>query len=242
MKTKALRPYGHALRDYFAGDESAVITMQTSLGEYDALPISIFFREPQHFLPFEGVALDHCRGRVLDAGAGTGVHALELQKKDFDVTAVDILPEAVEIMKERGVRDARLGDMFNVDNGERFDTILMLMNGTGPMGTLDGLDAFLERAPRLLNRGGRVILDSSEVELQELPQGAPDPDWPKEPSVYVGESWIRLEYRGNRGEPFRELYIDHSTLEGHAQRAGWRCDVIFLDEHGAFTALLHPPR
>lgn len=242
MKAKALRPYGRALRDYFEGDTSAAITMQTSLGEYDALPISIFFRERDHFLPFEGVALDYCRGRVLDAGAGTGVHALELQRAGLEVTAVDILPEAVEIMEKRGVRNVQLGDMFDLNGGERFDTILMLMNGTGPMGTLDGLDGFLERAPKLLNPGGRVILDSSEVELQEMPHDAPRPEWPNEPSVYVGESWIRLEYRGDRGEPFRELYIDHSTLAGHAERAGWRCDVIFLDEHGAYTALLHPPR
>lgn len=241
MKAQALRPYGHALRDYFAGDKSAAINMQTSLGEYDALPISIFFRERNHFLPFEGVALDHCRGRVLDVGAGTGVHALELQREGFEVTAIDILPEAIEIMKKRGVKDARLSEMFEFDNGDRFDTILMLMNGTGPLGTLDGLDSFLERAPRLLNHGGRVILDSSEVELQDLPHHAPRPEWPSEPSVYVGESWIRLEYRGDQGDPFRELYIDHSTLEGHAERAGWRCDIIFLDEHGAFTAILHPP-
>lgn len=237
-----MRLFGRALDDYFAGDASALITLQTSLGEYDALPVRIFFREFPDFLPFETVAMDYCRGHVLDAGAGTGVHALELQERGFKVTAVDIVPEAVEIMRSRGVRDAREADMFRLDRGERFDTILMMMNGPGPMGTLDGLDRFLERAPKLLNAGGRVILDSSRIEPQTPPPNAPPVEWPAVPRPYDGEAWIRLEYKGERGDPFRELYLDHTTLEGHAERAGWRCDLIFLDEHGTFTAVLQPPR
>jgi SAM-dependent methyltransferase len=242
MVKNALNPYARALSDYFEGERSVTITLHSSLGEHDALPMSLFFRRPRDFFDFEIAALDHCYGRILDAGAGTGVHALELQKRGLDVTAVDITAEAVEIMRKRGVVDARHADMFELNGGERFDTVLMMMNGTGPMETLDGLDRFLDRAPRLLNPGGRVVLDSSEVHMVDPPHHAPHIDWPDEPSTYVGESWIRLEYAGELGPPFRELYIDHATLEGHAERAGWRCEIVFHEENGAFTAVMQPPR
>jgi SAM-dependent methyltransferase len=242
MAKAALIPYARALRDYFEGDTSATITLHSNLGENDSLPMNLFFRTPRDFFDFEIAALEHCRGRVLDAGAGTGVDALELQRRGVDVTAVDILPEAVEIMRKRGVKDARDGDMFRLNSGERFDTVLMMMNGTGPMETLDGLDRFLDRAPRLLNPGGRVVLDSAEAQYVEPMQHAPRIEWPDEPSLYLGESWIRLEYDGDLGSPFRELYVDHATLEGHAERAGWRCEVVFHEENGAYTAVLTPPR
>lgn len=236
-----MRPFGRALSAYVSGNTSAFIMLHTSLGEYDSLPVSLFFRERDQFLPFEAAAMEHCRGRVLDAGAGTGVHALELQRRGHDVTAIDIVPEAVDIMRDRGVHDAREADMLSLGAEDRFDTILMMMNGTGPLGTLDGLDRFFDLAPRLLRPGGRVVMDSSAVEPQDPPVGAPPADWPDEPSAYVGESWIRVEYGGERGTPFRELYVDHATLEAHARRARWRCSLVFHDEYGTYTAVLRPP-
>jgi hypothetical protein len=94
----------------------------------------------------------------------------------------------------------------------------------------------------LLTPGGRVVLDSSEVYVVDPPAHAPRMEWPNEPSTYVGESWMRLEYAGEMGAPFRELFIDHATLEGHAERAGWRCEIVFHEESGAFTAVMQPPR
>ena len=98
-------------------------------------------------------ALSLCRGRVLDLGAGAGRHALELQGRGHEVTAIDVSREAVEVMRERGVRDARCGDLDAVD-GERFDTILLLMHGIGLVGTLTGWRTFSDR-PTSMPRGRR---------------------------------------------------------------------------------------
>jgi cyclopropane fatty-acyl-phospholipid synthase-like methyltransferase len=70
------------------------------------------------------------RGRVLDAGCGTGEHVLMAASRGLDATGVDAAPSAIAIGQrkaaERGltarllVWDAlRLGEM-----GERFDTVL----------------------------------------------------------------------------------------------------------------------
>lgn len=236
-----LAPHARALRDYHEGDHHAVMITHSSLGECDELPVAVFFREPDDFFPFERMALELCRGRVLDAGAGTGVHTVALQKRGVEVRAVELLPEAVEIMLERGVRNARCADMFELE-GERYDTLLMLMNGIGPVGTLAELDPFLAWAGRLLAPGGQILVDSGEALISEPPPGAPEWEWP-EPTAdgYPGEAWIRLEYRGEVGAPFRELYADAETLAAHVERGGWRCEFAFTDEAGAYLARLRPP-
>ena len=229
------------MADYFGGDSAAALVVHSSLGECDKLPVAVFFRGPDDFFPFERAALALCRGRILDAGAGTGVHALELQRLGFEVRAIDVLPEAVAIMDERGVIEPKCADLFELE-GERFDTLLMLMNGVGPVGTLEGLRRFFDAAGRLLLPGGQILLDSGEAIVAEPPAGAPRWEWP-EPTAdgYAGEAWIRLEYRGEVGAPFRELYVDAETLAARVERVGWRCEIAFTDEAGAYLARLRPP-
>ena len=237
MKMPALSPYGRALRDYHAGAVDAVITVHSDLGEHEEMSVSIFFREGEGLFPFERVALDLCRGTVLDLGAGVGVHALALQDRGLEVQAIEIVPEAVEIMRARGVRQVIEGDGREYA-GEPVDTIIMLMNGVGPLGTLAGLDAFLKRAAAFLRPGGQILLDSGAVERRTEDAEAPSIAWPEAPSAYPGEAWVRLEYQGELGDPFRELYADGKTLTAHARRAGWNTETVFQSEGGSYVARL----
>lgn len=233
-------PHAQALRDYFAGDRAATLILHNDLGEQEELPVSVFFREPDDFFSFEIAALQLCRGRVLDVGAGTGVHTLYLQQRGFEVCAIDVLPEAVEIMRRRGVRDARLVDVNEFIDGceaERFDTVLMMMNGVGILGTLEGLDRFLGRAARLLQPGGQILVDSGPARIVG-DQEAPAAELALDDSRYPGEAWIRLEYRGEKGPPFRELYCDSETLAEHAAAAGWEAEVVFRDRLLGYVARL----
>ncbi len=118
----------------------------------------------------------------------------------------------------------------------------MMMNGIGPAGTLAGLDRFLERADRLLAPGGQILVDSGEAVPQDDSGVEFEPPWPIEPGRYPGEAWIQLEYRGVRGTPFRELYVEAETLVARVRRAGWECDVVFEGEYGGgFLARITRP-
>jgi len=232
-------PHARALRDYFAGERDATLTLYSDLGEVEQIPAALFFRAPEEFFPFERAALELCRGRVLDVGAGTGVHSLYLQERGREVVAIDVMAEAVEIMWARGVRDARLVSIHAAlsDWDERFDTILMMMNGIGILGTLAGLDEFLRRVPRLLAPGGQIILDSGPANL------AGDSDDPAEVATvdddrYSGEAFIELEYKGVRGPPFRELYADSETLTERATAAGWDVEIVYREGMGGYVARL----
>jgi SAM-dependent methyltransferase len=219
---------------------TASLIVHSSLGECDELPVSVFFRGEAEFFPFDTAALSLCRGRVLDVGAGTGVHSLALQGRGQPVRAAEVLPEAVRIMRRRGVQDIVHADLFDLAQ-ERYDTLLMLMNGIGPVGTLAGLEPFLAAAGRLLAPGGQILLDSGEAHVVPASADAPRWDWPP-PTVdaYVGEAWIRLQYRDEVAPPFRELYLDSATLIERAGRLGWRCELAFTDETGGYLACLRP--
>ena len=235
---ESLEPHGRALLDYFAGEHDAMLRLRSSMGEDDEIPVAVFFREPDEFFPFETYAMELCRGRVLDAGAGTGVHSLVLQERGFDVTAVEILPQAIEILRRRGVENVVEGDMFALEPG-LFDTVIMLMNGIGPVGTLAGLDPFLDRAKALVAPGGQILVDSAAPVVHDAVVVPAAGAWPPPTADgYPGEAWIELEYRGAVGAPFRELYVDAGTLAARAERAGWQCTIAFGDAEGGYLARL----
>jgi len=199
--------------------------------------MQVFFRGPSEFSALEEAALDLCRGRVLDAGAGAGCHTLALQDRGLSVCAIDIAPEAVEVMRRRGVEDARCADLFTFQ-GAVFETILLMMNGIGVVGDLAGLDRFLEDVRRLLAPDGQILLDSYDPRRDDEARPAAVSAYRAAGARYVGEMRFRLEYRGRKGPPLRWLFLDAPLLAERAMKAGWSCELIWREEEGHYLARL----
>jgi SAM-dependent methyltransferase len=229
-------PHGRALRDFHEGDTSAEVIVHGDDGETEVVPIRVFFRGPSEFSALEEAALELCRGRVLDAGAGAGCHSLVLQERGLSVTAIDIAPEAVEVMRRRGVRDARCADLFHFRGGP-FETILLMMNGIGVVGDLAGLDRFLADVPRLLTPRGQILLDSYDPTWTEESPGAGHGAWTST-GRYIGEMRFQLEYQGRKGPTLSWLFLDSSLLAERAMKAGWSCEVLWQEEEGHYLARL----
>ncbi|MFI5339105.1 MAG: class I SAM-dependent methyltransferase [Candidatus Methylomirabilales bacterium] len=235
MDSAPWRPHGRALLDFYSGDTSAEVVTHGDDGETEVVPIRVFFRGPSEFSALEEAALDLCRGRVLDAGAGC--HSLVLQEQDLPVCAIDIAPEAVEIMQRRGVRDARCADIFHFHGGP-FDTLLLMMNGIGVVEDLAGLDRFLADAHRLLAPDGQILLDSYDPTWTHDPDGAPSRGAGGPSDRYIGEMRFRLEYKGKKGPTLAWLFLDSELLAERAMKAGWSCEVIWQEEEGHYLARL----
>jgi len=239
-ETAAWKPLGAALLDFHNGEHAAEIVITSDLWVDENTPVASFYRPDDQPLPeLETSALDLCRGRVLDLGAGAGRHALELQKAGHDVVAVDVLPETVEIMRERGVLDARCGDITAVED-ELFDTVLMLMHGLGVVGNVQGLGSLLEMLPAILRPGGRLVCDSADL-AAVLEQESPDLlETLATPERYLGEVSFGLSYGDFEGPSYPWLFIDPHGLEIIAHAAGFELEVAARGERGAFLAVLEP--
>jgi len=220
--------FGRALQDQFANGAAATLWLHNSYDEPEEMPVDIFFRTEEEMPDIELEAMDMCEGRVLDVGGGAGSHALILQERGFDVVAIDISAAAAEIMKTRGVSNAVTGDIYNYST-EKFDTLLLLMNGIGLTGTLDGFKDFLSHARLLLNEGGQLLFDSSDINY--LYEGAAKPT-----DKYYGEVAYQYEYENEKGDWFNWLYIDPQLLKKIARETGWECHLLFDDGQDQYLA------
>ena len=128
---------------------------------------------------------------------------------------------------------------------EQFDTILMLMNGIGIVGTLDRLPKFFRQRDKLLAPGGQVLCDSSDIsyvfEDERLRVGDGTSgmngmiDIPNEMDYY-GEHSFRMQYKDTIGEPFDWLYIDADTLKENAAKNGYIAEIVAEGDHYDYLA------
>ena len=155
--------FGLALNDFFKTGKAETLMLHNSYDEPEEMPIDIFFRTEDEMPLLEHKAMSLCSGKTLDVGAGVGSHALFLQELNVDVTAIDISADAVQIMKQRGVKKGFIQNIFLLE--EKFDTLLFLMNGIGLTGTLAGFIDFLNKAKELIYPNGQLIFDLSLIHI-----------------------------------------------------------------------------
>ena len=227
-------PMGAAIRDYFRQGKSAQLKVLSSLFDDDEMPVAHLFRSYHEMPPLEQRALNEARGKVLDVGAGAGCHALALQERGLDVTAVDISPLSCETMKERGVANVECVNIFNQRFQERFDTLLLLMNGTGIAGKLSRLPQLLSRLKQLMNPGAQILIDSSDLRyIYEDENGVLDVDLD---GAYYGEVDYQMTYRNIIGKSFDWLYADSVVLAESSRQCGLKCEILAQGQHYDYLA------
>jgi SAM-dependent methyltransferase len=241
MDPHAMIPHGLALLDYFRGEASAQLVIRRDDGVEASLPVSHFFRPPAEFSPIEVAALERCRGHVLDIGAGTGLHSLALLSQGRAVPAIDISPQAVEIMARRGQPDVHCTDIFEFQEAP-FDTLSILDHGIGIVEDLPGLSRFLGYARRLTRTGGHVLLDLRDVRQTADPRHLAYHEANQRAGRYLGEIRLQLEYAGQAGPYCGWLHVDPETLRKQSELAGWQCEIIPEQGSGDYLACLAPMR
>ncbi len=229
-------PYGQALLDYHRSGVDASFILRRDDGFEAVLSAASFF-DAANFSELERHALDLCEGKVLDIGAGAGRHALALQHRGLEVTAVDILPEAVFVMRERGVREALPHDVMTLEN-RTFDTLLMLMNGIGLVGTPSELDRFLSHAAHLVNVGGCLLCDSIDVSKTTDPVHVRYREKNVRKKRYPGQQFYSASHAHRTGPLFPWLHLDFATLSDHARINQWAAELVVSSEDGHYLAKL----
>ena len=229
-------PMGAAIRDYQNNGKASRLRVLSSMFDEDEMPVAHLFRTFNQMPRLEQKALSMAKGRVLDIGAGAGCHALALQERGLEVKAIDISPLSCEVMKERGVKDAECVNLFNQQLQGKYDTLLLLMNGTGIAGKLNRLSMLLNRLKELLAEGGQILIDSSDLKyIYENEDGSMDIDLN---APYYGEVDYQMQYKNIKGEPFDWLYTDPMLLASISKQCGLNCEIVEEGENYDFLARL----
>ena len=229
-------PMGAAIRDYQNKGKASRLRVLSSMFDEDEMPVAHLFRTFNQMPRLEQKALSMTKGRVLDIGAGAGCHALALQERGLEVKAIDISPLSCEVMKERGVKNAECVNLFDPQLQGKYDTLLLLMNGTGIAGKLNRLPMLLNRLKELLAEGGQILIDSSDLKyIYENEDGSMDIDLN---APYYGEVDYLMQYKNVKGEPFDWLYTDPMLLASISKQCGLNCEIVEEGENYDFLARL----
>lgn len=219
--------FGKALQDFYQFGQSGKLWLHNNYGPPEDMPVEVFFRSEDEISDLEECALSFCKRKTLDIGAGVGVHSLILQSYGQDVTALEISAAACEIMKKRGVKKVIQGDIFS--GQKEYDTLLLLMNGLGLCGDIEGLNTLLLHLKSLLKKDGQIILDSSDISYLYSAEGLPA-------NKYHGEISYQYEYESVKGKWFKWLYIDFERLKSSAKKHGLFCELLFEDDMDQYLA------
>lgn len=225
---------GKAIWHYYDSEEEQPLWVHDHLGPKVEMDVGVYYRMPDEMSDLELTALDLCQGKVLDVGAGAGCMAIELEIRGFEVLAIDISPLNVKTMLQRGANRAEVVDIFEHNITEKFDTIILLMNGIGLCGELKNVPILLDKLEGLLQPNGQILFDSSDVAyLFNEEDGTVKPH-----DHYYGEITCSYEFMDEISEPFKWLYIDRDQMEAIATAHKWNFEYIFEDETGQYLARL----
>lgn len=223
---KAPDPIGYAIEDFAQGTAEENIIVKCDLSEDDVIPVQYLFRTEEELPEIEKVALSKVKGSVLDIGAAAGPHSKILIEKGYEVTAIDTSAKGIEYLKTKNI-NAIHGNISDYSD-KKYDTLLLLMNGIGIAGRLSQLTDFLKHCATLLNEGGRIICDSTDVQyFFEDDEGAL---WVDLNTAYFGEFKFKMKYKNVESDWFDWLYVDLPTLEQHCNEAGLKMNVLYQDD------------
>ena len=221
-------PMGKAILEYAHDRRPADIIVMSDICDDDIIPLEVLFRKYDEMPEIEQLALSRTTGKVLDVGAGAGVHAQWLSDNGMDVTCIDISPGAVEHLKDMELKAENI-NFFDLTD-RKFDTVLMLMNGLGIAGKLSNLERTLEHAKSLLNNGGKILCDSSDIKyLYEDEDGSL---WVDLNTEYYGNFRFQMKYKKEKGPWFNWLYVDFDSLFQAAKNVGLKAVRLKeIDDH-----------
>lgn len=229
--------FGKAMLDFQTNNSPEDLITETTISEADEMSVAYLFRSFKEMPKLEQKALDLTKGKVLDVGCGAGSHSLYLQnEKKLDVTSIDISEKAIETCKLRDIKNASVQDVLSLE-GEKYDTIISLMNGVGIFGKLENCNKFLSKLKSLLNPGGQILLDSSDI-IYMFDEDEDGGKWIPSDNEYYGEVIFNISYKGEKEAPFEWLYLDYNTLQNAAIANGFKCELVLEGEHYDYLARL----
>ena len=179
------------------------------------------------------------RGRTLDVGCGAGRVALHLQQQGLDAVGIDTSPLAVEVCKERGVRDARVLSVTQV--GRRlgvFDTIVMYGNNFGLMAGRKRARWLLKRFHALTSPHARIIAESRDPYQTRDPGHLAYHERNRRRGRMAGQLRLRVRYKSYCTPWFDYLLASPDEMRELLAGTGWSAERFIDGAGGQYVAVI----
>lgn len=210
--------FGRAVRDHHRSERTAPLVYHDG-AERATHPIEEFyFSLDEERVTWLESWLD---GPLLDVGAGAGEHVLHFQEST-EVVALEHSEALVETMRERGVEDARYGDMFDlqatVESG-RFRSVLVNGTQAGLAGSMQGLREFLGDITAVTGESATAIVDSYDP---TLPETADLLGYRDDPTPGLAYRVLTFEYEGESGPTLLFRLFSPGRFRAATDGTDWR--------------------
>jgi SAM-dependent methyltransferase len=170
-------------------------------------------------------ALDRATGRVLDAGAGMGRASLALQRRGQQVLALDTSPGAVQVCRERGVREVFNGSVQQAAAAGMagwFDTALLLGNCLSLLGSPASAGSFLAALGTLLAADGRAVGTCLDPHQTDSQTHLDFHERNRRDGKMAGQAALRVRYEQLASGWFDWLLMSPDELAAVIAPHGWR--------------------
>ena len=198
-----------------------------------------YFAPYRRWLPFQRRALRFVRGRVLDVGCGAGRVALRLQERGHDVVAIDVSPGAVDVCRQRGVRDVRVLAFEHVDKslGE-LDSVVLFGNNFGLFGDEAKARRLLRRLHGLTSSRARIVAESNDPYRTDDPDHLAYQELNRSRGRMPGQVRIRVRYRRHATPWFDYLLVSPDEMRTLADGTGWHVGRVVADAGSLYVGVL----
>ena len=188
-------------------------------------------------------ALRFARGRILDVGAGGGRIPLHFQQKGNDVVAIDASPGTIDACRRRGVRDARVMRIEDVDASVGvFDTVVMFGNNLGLLGSRTKAPRILRRLARITSERARIIAEGTDPYSTDDPGHLAYHERNRQRGRMGGQLRIRIRFREIASPWFEYLFLSRRELEEILDGTGWRLARMIEDDGPTYVAVIEKAR
>jgi SAM-dependent methyltransferase len=184
-------------------------------------------------------AIRYVRGRVLDIGCGAGRHSFYLQEKGLKVVGIDNSPLAIKACKQRGIKNARVLSINQINTKIGiFDTVLMMGGNFGLFCSYEGARRLLKKFAKITSSKGRIIADTLDVYKTDNPDHLSYHEFNRKRGRMGGQVRMRVRYKKYTTPWFDYLMVSKKEMENILDGTDWKVAKYIDSEGPSYIAII----